>query len=199
MNVLVLAPMGVEEFAVRRAGRVFRTGMGPAHARIAAARALAIDADAVVVAGLCGAVDPSLAPGDVVCATDLRLADGTTAAAPASAELARVLERHGLRVCTGTVVSTDHILTPAERAAVDGALAVDMESAWLAAAAGGRPFAVVRVVVDRAGRRLADPRIAADGFKALRQLRRAAAAIPEWAAGTAIVAAMANRAQDAVS
>ena len=40
--------------------------------------------------------------------------------------------------------------TGAERAvlAAEGALAVDMESAWLAPAAAGRPFAVVRVVLD---------------------------------------------------
>ena len=34
------------------------------------------DADAIGVAGLCGAVDPSLRPGDVVLATELRSEDG---------------------------------------------------------------------------------------------------------------------------
>jgi 4-hydroxy-3-methylbut-2-enyl diphosphate reductase len=64
----------------------------------------------------------------------------------------------------------------------DGILGVDMESAWLASGAAGRPFAVVRVVVDEAGRRLADPRLAIAGPRALRSLRRVGPALAEWAA-----------------
>ena len=72
-------------------------------------------------------------------------------------------------------------LSPAERSSLDGALAVDMESAWLAESAAGRPLAVLRVVVDRAGRRLSDPRIAVDGVRALRSLRRCSSVLSEWA------------------
>jgi 4-hydroxy-3-methylbut-2-enyl diphosphate reductase len=79
------------------------------------------------------------------------------------------------------VLSADHILTPAERSQLAGALAVDMESAWLADSAGGRPLAVLRVVLDAAGRRLADPRIAVDGVRALRSLRRCSSVLAEWA------------------
>ena len=43
MSLLVLAPMAIEEAALRSKNRVLRTGMGPERARIAAARALAID------------------------------------------------------------------------------------------------------------------------------------------------------------
>ena len=82
----------------------------------------------------------------------------------------------------GPLVSADRILTPAERSSLDGALAVDMESAWLAESAGGRPLAVLRVVVDRAGRRLSDPRIAVDGVRALRSLRRCSSVLSEWSA-----------------
>jgi 4-hydroxy-3-methylbut-2-enyl diphosphate reductase len=57
-----------------------------------------------------------------------------------------------------------------------------MESAWLADAAAGRPFAVLRVVADAAGRHLADPRLALEGARALLSLRRAAPALAEWAA-----------------
>ena len=60
-----------------------------------------------------------------------------------------------------------------------------MESAWLAAGADGRPFAVVRVVADKAGRRLADPRMAIAGPRALRSLRRVGGALAEWAAAVA--------------
>jgi hypothetical protein len=40
---------------------------------------------------------------------------------------------------------------------------------------------VLRVVVDGAGRRLSDPRIAVDGLRALRSRRRCGAALAEWA------------------
>ena len=56
-DLLVLAPMAIEEAAVRNGGRALRTGMGPQRARIAAARAQAIDAAGVAVAGLCGGVE----------------------------------------------------------------------------------------------------------------------------------------------
>jgi len=181
-GLLVLAPMAIEEAAVKHCGgRVLRTGMGPQRARIAAARAQAIEAAGVVVAGLCGGVSPELRPGDVVCATELRREDGRSVEVPGSALLVAALRRHGLRVHAGPILSSDHVLTPAERTRVDGAIAVDMESAWLADAAAGRPLAVLRVVVDQAGRRLADPRIAVEGVRALRSLRRSSAALDEWA------------------
>ncbi len=60
-----------------------------------------------------------------------------------------------------------------------------MESAWLAAGAGGRPLAVLRVVVDADGRRLADPRIVPAALAALRSLRASRGALAEWAAAVA--------------
>jgi 4-hydroxy-3-methylbut-2-en-1-yl diphosphate reductase len=182
MSLLVLAPMAIEEAALRSKSRVLRTGMGPERARIAAARALAIDVTNVAIAGLCGGVDPSLRPGDVVCASELRREDGTTVQVPGAMKLAATARRHGLRVHVGPLLSSNRILTPAERSDLGGALAVDMESAWLAESAGGRPLAVLRVVVDGAGRRLADPRIALDGVRALRALRRCNSVLSEWAA-----------------
>jgi 4-hydroxy-3-methylbut-2-enyl diphosphate reductase len=180
MSLLVLAPMAIEEAALRADGRVLRTGMGPERARIAAARALAIDAGSVAIAGLCGGVDPSLRPGDVVCASELRREDGSAVEIAGADELAETARRHGLRAHVGPLVSTDRILTATERAQLDGALAVDMESAWLAESAGGRRLAVLRVVVDAAGRRLSDPRIALDGVRALRALRRCSSVLSEW-------------------
>jgi 4-hydroxy-3-methylbut-2-enyl diphosphate reductase len=173
--------MALEAAAVRNAGRVLRTGIGPERAQIAAARALAVEAGGIAVAGLCGGVDERLRPGDVVCATELRREDGAAVVVPGSALLAGVLRRHGLQARVGALVSTNRILTPLERGRLGDALAVDMESVWLADAAGGRPFAVLRVVVDAAGRRLTDPRIVADGVRALRALRLSAAALADWA------------------
>jgi 4-hydroxy-3-methylbut-2-en-1-yl diphosphate reductase len=166
---------------------VLRTGMGPARARIAAARGLAVDAVGVAVVGVCAAVSPDLRPGDVVCATELRREGAEPVAAPASALLAPALRRDGLRVHVGPLVSTDHIASPAERRRLeqDGVLALDMESAWLAEAAAGRPLAVLRVVVEPSGRRLYDPRTVSAGIRALVNLRRAGAALAEWADGIA--------------
>jgi 4-hydroxy-3-methylbut-2-enyl diphosphate reductase len=133
-----------------------------------------MEGDAVVIGGLCGAVDPSLRPGDLVVASEVR-ADGESLAC--SIELAEAL---GARV--GPIVTLDHIAGPAERALLrdSGALAVDMESYWLARNAGDRPVTVVRAVVDRAGRRLLDPRSPAAGIKGLLALRRAAPLLRDW-------------------
>ena len=64
----------------------------------------------------------------------------------------------------------------------EGVVAVDMESAWLADAAGERPLAVLRVVADTAGRALSTRGSLVDGVRALSALRRAAPALEEWAA-----------------
>jgi len=181
--LLVLAPMHVEAAAVRGGGRVLRTGMGSRRARIAAARSLAIDADAVAVAGICGAVASDLATGDVVLPTELRTTGGDSVPLIVSETLAAALRKRGLRVHTGPLLSIDHIAGAAERQSLGatGAVALDMETAWLAPAAAGRPFAVVRVVADTCGRRLADPRFATDIARALVVLRRAVPALGEWA------------------
>ncbi len=158
--------------------------MGRSRARIAAARALAIDARAVAIAGVCAGVAHELRPGDVVCASELRRAGAEPVEVPGSALVATALRRRGLRVHVGPVLSADRLLGPAEREALadSGALAVDMESAWLAEGAGGRPLAVVRVVADAAGRRLTDPRLLLEGARALVSLRQVGGALTEWAA-----------------
>ncbi len=184
-SLLVLVPLRIEQLAlgVPPGSRVLRTGMGPARARIAAARALADPAPALAVAGLCAGIAPELAAGDVVCAVELAGADGERIALPAGPLLACALRRRGLRVHTGALLSSERILGPGERDLRRGeALAVDMESVWLAAGAAGRPLAVARVVADVAGRRLADPRLLIAGPQALRSLRRVGGALSEWAA-----------------
>lgn len=124
----------------------------------------------IVVTGTCGAVDPSLRAGDVVVATEVRHGGESR---PADVSVAETLRRHGLPVRTGPIVSARRILGPSERAALrdSGALAVDMESFWLDEAA------VVRVVVDEAGRRLLHPRTLVAGVRALRTLRRVGRAL----------------------
>src|SRR6185436_12838791 len=58
----------------------------------------------------------------------------------------------------------------------------DMESAWLAPAADGRPLAVVRAVVDTTDRDLWNPvATVLGGTRAYRSLSRAAEALAVWA------------------
>jgi 4-hydroxy-3-methylbut-2-enyl diphosphate reductase len=172
VSLEVLCPLWIEARAAR--GRV--VGMGPERARSAR-----VTGDAIAVAGFCGGVDPSLRPGDVVLATELRSGDGVLPC-PGSARLAGPLRDLGLRVTTGAVHSAASIVGPEERDRLreTGVLAVDMESYWLAVAAEERPLAVLRVVVDEAGRRLLHPRTLPAGIRAFRTLRRAASTLPGW-------------------
>ncbi len=125
-----------------------------------------------------------LRPGDVVVATEVRGPDGLVRQC-SSGPLVAALRRRGIgRVHTGPITSSDHIVKGDDRVALaeSGAIAVDMESAWLAAAAGDRPFAVLRVVVDTRDRELRRPAATtAGGLTAYRSLRAAAPAIGDWA------------------
>jgi 4-hydroxy-3-methylbut-2-enyl diphosphate reductase len=184
-RLLVLTPLRIERAAVRRrlpGAMVMRSGMGAADSRAAAFVAAGIPADAVAVAGFCGAVAGGLRAGDVVVASEVRGPEGVTVCAvrPVVAALAA----QGIVPITGPIASADHVVHGAERGALaaTGALAVDMESAWLASAAAGRPFAVVRVVLDTPSRELYRPLATlAGGVAAWRALRRAAPALALWA------------------
>ncbi|HEY1596699.1 MAG TPA: hypothetical protein VGF74_14985, partial [Thermoleophilaceae bacterium] len=68
------------------------------------------------------------------------------------------------------------------RLAEDGSIAVDMETAWLAPAAAGRPFAALRAVVDTPSRELVRISTVSSGIKAYRALGRAARALEAWIA-----------------
>ena len=89
----------------------------------------------------------------------------------------------GLSPRVGPILSVDHVVRGAEREALreSGALAVDMESWWLAAAAEGRPLVVLRVVLDAPGREIARPGVAFDAFRALRRLTDTAPGLAAWA------------------
>jgi 4-hydroxy-3-methylbut-2-enyl diphosphate reductase len=185
-SLLLFAPLRIEAAALHppRGWRLLQSGMGPARAQIAAARGLAVDdAPAVAVAGVCAAIDPDLSPGDVVLATRLLRPDGSAIDVPGSALLAGTLRNSGLRVHVGAITSVDRIANVEQRRRLrdTGALAVDMESAWLAQAAGGRPLAVVRVIVEPADRELRDPRTVVAGIRALATLRKVRNGLAAWA------------------
>jgi 4-hydroxy-3-methylbut-2-enyl diphosphate reductase len=138
----------------------------------------------VAVAGFCGALEPGLRPGTVVVASEIRGPDGIRPL-PSGGILVAALTRMGVPARLGPILSVDHIVKGAERAALagTGAIAVDMESAWMAPAANGHPLAVLRVVVDTADRDLRRRPLAtaAGGLRAYRSLVRAAPALETWA------------------
>ena len=183
----VAAPLAVEAFAVRRGApgvRVVRTGMGPRRSKRAAAWLASEPADAVAVAGVCGALDPSFEPGDLVVASALLGAGGARIEVDGEA-LAMAIARIGLRVHRGTIACVAGLADGQPRAELalrTGACAVDMESFWLAPAAAGRPFAVLRAVSDGPRHELWRPAIVTQGIAALRSLRKAAPILVAWAA-----------------
>jgi 4-hydroxy-3-methylbut-2-en-1-yl diphosphate reductase len=158
-DILVVSPLGVEALAVRSAApglRVRTTGMGPRKAMGAVPALLDDPAAALVIIGFGGGLPGDSRFCDVVVASEVVTidGDGVPAGEPIACEAAEALQGalsgHGLPTCRGTVASVHEIVTgqARERMLGSGAIAVDMESAWVAQAARGRPFAVVRVLSD---------------------------------------------------
>ncbi|MBX6769897.1 MAG: 4-hydroxy-3-methylbut-2-enyl diphosphate reductase, partial [Actinomadura rubrobrunea] len=163
-RLVVCAALGIEARAAARPGlRVVTVGVGPRRAEKAAARLPPFDA--LAVTGFAGSLDARVRPGSLVVATEIRGPDGAVAC-PSAELIAGLLERDGAPVHRGPLLTCDRVVTGRrERAALaaTGALAVDMESAPLAAAAAGRPFAVVRAVVDTPEHPLFSPATLAGG------------------------------------
>ncbi len=187
-RLTILAPMLIEAAALRRGVRdgglgdaigVLSVGMGPGSAR-RAGRKLGSGPGPVLVAGVGGALAPGLAPGDVVLASEIRDPDGRVVRCADPTLLAAVLRAGGLNVHIGPIASSRKVVSGRARAALGsaGALAVDMESVWLAQAAGSRPVSVLRVVLDTPERELRNPVHTMSGLaSALRVLRRVGAEI----------------------
>jgi 4-hydroxy-3-methylbut-2-enyl diphosphate reductase len=139
----------------------------------------------LLVAGVGGGLAADLQAGDLVVATEVR-DGGAPVESPSAPMLAAALRRLGLRVHTGPIVTTPTLNgQPARQAGPGAPLAVDMESAYLASAAAGQPFAAVRAIVDSPDRPLLRPGTPARGIAALRALRRAKPALEQWAAAAA--------------
>jgi 4-hydroxy-3-methylbut-2-enyl diphosphate reductase len=193
---VLCAPMRTEAAALRRGrpgppGIVLRTGAGRRRAERAARGAAVTGAGALAVAGVGGGLDAALRPGDVVVATEVRAAPRAGAAPPAivlptAALLEQALRRQGLTVRAGPVLSTDRLARGAarDRLAATGALAVDLESAWLLAGREDRPAACVRVVADTGA--VFRPSTLGRLRTALATLPAVAAGLQEWAAATTV-------------
>jgi len=205
-RLVVRTAMEIEARAVRRGltaagavGDVSAAGMGrrarealsgPAGQR----SGWAPDA-ALAVVGIAGALQRGLAPGDLVVA-DVVTGPTGALACPAAPLVAGALRRAGLSARVGTVVTASQVVTGRSRAdlAAGGALAVDLESAWLAAAGGngagaaagaGVPVVVLRAVLDGPDHPLVRPATLGRLRIALASLSAAAGVLADWAGAMA--------------
>lgn len=100
-----------------------------------------LDADLVVNAGVCGALDPALMPGDIVVATKV---NGADVAQPRSAPAA----------VKGPLLTVGRIVATADEKrrlySETGAIAVDMEAAGILSQVPAARFCCVKVVLDTA-------------------------------------------------
>jgi 4-hydroxy-3-methylbut-2-en-1-yl diphosphate reductase len=209
-SLLLCAPLGIEARALRRGLRgargergdgippfaggsggpsprastdrppevtLLRTGYGTTRAARQAERLSRRPFGQMMIMGVGGGLTIDLSPGDLVVGTEVG-----AVTCPSAPLLAGELRRAGLPARTGRITTVDHLIRRPQRAALaaEGALLVDMESAPLAAAADGRPVAVIRAVSDTPHHPLAG--IVSGGLAALRSLRAAAPVAERWAA-----------------
>jgi len=178
-RVTVLAALRLESLAI--GGEVVRTGMGHAKAGATAIRLAPTltPGTPLAIVGIAGGLDPDLEPGQLVVADALHAPDGAEPIVlPQAGAVADVLRHHGRDVRVGAVAcSTSIVHGPARTAlAQTGALAVEMESVWLARALTAHPLVVVRAVGDteRHG-------FVSGNLKALAALRHLRPALDQWA------------------
>lgn len=192
-ELLVAAPMRVEAALISSAARsalVAKTGMGPRKSKDSA-RELGVRAGrAMLVLGFCGGLDEVSVPGEVIVAEEV-YADASEGHAEQpircglSGQLLTRLTGLGMKVRVGKVVCVSKIAVGEKRTELHagGAIAVDMESVWLAAGAGDRPFGVVRVVLDSPSHELLRPQAVGGALRAALALRKVAGALHDWAPG----------------
>ncbi len=196
-DLLIAAPLRLEQAMIqaglRRAARrdgastlraqVQRTGMGTHRSRRSAELLRADPARALLVMGFGGGLDELGEVGDVVVADAVIGPEGERVECAEAERLAAALLDGGMTVRRGVVASVSSIAMGDARVRLRerGAVAVDMESVWLAAAARERPFAVARVISDTPARELTRPLATVAGFGlASAALARAAAALQRW-------------------
>lgn len=192
---VLLTPLRAEAAAARigargRLERVELVGMGPAKATSAAERLGRVLAPSVPIGvlGFAGGLAVSDRAGDLVVATELfttdesiprRELDGGLASRVLRA-LSQVLDRvrSGPLACSPSLVRQG---APAINTSAPGepAIACEMESAWLGSLSEGRPFVVVRAIVDRPGRPMLGPWTLWGGAKAWRRLAIAAGVVAD--------------------
>jgi 4-hydroxy-3-methylbut-2-enyl diphosphate reductase len=178
-DLTIVSPLRIETLAI--GGTVKVIGMGRTKAEAAGAKlssSLGPDRPVALV-GVAGGLDPKLRLGQLVVATEVRTMDGTVIRTLPGAELlAADLRRAGHDVMTGPVISSTKLIrSPEERAelAAAGAVAVDMESAWLVDKLPDRPVAVVRSISDTSGRGMI-----LNGLRAIASLMQVRLSLERW-------------------
>jgi nucleoside phosphorylase len=192
-GLLIAAPLRVEAALIgarAREARVRRTGMGTAKARAWAGRLAWEAGEGLLVLGFCGGLDEASLPGEVIVAQRVYAAGDEghpegVVECPHAHELVALLAGRGMKVRCGAIVCVSRLALGKRRAELHsgGAIGVDMESVWLAPAAGGRPFGVVRVVLDSPSHELMRPGAVFGALRAARALGTVAGALHEWSPG----------------
>ena len=155
MSIGIVVGMRSEAALLAPGPMIACSGGRPARAEELASYLLEAGAEALLSFGVAGGLDPALAPGDLVIATEVDLDGASLKADEAWAKrLHNELPQARLGVVCGAQTP---MLTAADKAhlrAESGGLAIDLESAAVAeaCAAKGVPFAVLRAVADPAGR-----------------------------------------------
>jgi 4-hydroxy-3-methylbut-2-enyl diphosphate reductase len=189
-RLLVAAPMRLEAVLISSAARkavVHKTGMGPRRSRAAVPQLGADSASAMLVVGFCGGLDEGSVPGEVIVAEEVYAApDEAHPEQPIRCglvpQLVDRLTGRGMKVRVGRLVCVSKLALGERRTQLHegGAIAVDMESVWLAAGARERPFGVVRVVLDSPSHELMRPQAIGDAIRAALALRKVAGALHDW-------------------
>jgi 4-hydroxy-3-methylbut-2-enyl diphosphate reductase len=190
-GVLVAAPLRLEAALISSGARgafVRKTGMGPDRAKAAAGELVAQAGTAMLVLGFCGGLDAGSVPGEVIVPEEVYAAEDEghpeqRVRCDLAVDLLGRLTGQGMKVRTGKLVCVSRLALGERRAELHagGAIAVDMESVWLADGAAGRPFGVVRVVLDSPEHELMRPQAALGALRAAWALRRVAAALHDLA------------------
>jgi len=182
--------MRVEERALRKglpSAQVVRTGMGREKSLRIAEDIRRRDFDVLVVAGVCGSLDSSFRAGHVIVPSAVSAHDVGSIACTVDPALVQGLRDAGLTVHDGTLVCAEKLVTnkkAIEQHKGSGAIAVDMESAWLATAAGDRPVVVVRVASDSPDQPLFHPGTLYWGAMSLRRLAKVGRVLASWSPQT---------------
>ena len=155
------------------------SGVGPRQAHLASSKLLENGAKALASWGSAGGLVSEVFPGSLVLPRNILAANGTVYQADSHWHERLVRRLKGqMDLHTGPLTESKAVLTsPSEKMALfhrTGAVAVDMESAAVAAAAhqAGVPFVAIRAIADPVG--LTVPQVvltAADGFGRLRPFK----------------------------
>jgi adenosylhomocysteine nucleosidase len=163
MSVGAVCGFRAEAIVAKRLGLLAEPGGGSADSTNAAIeRLLADGVRALVSFGIAGGLAPNLQCGALLLPAVVRGSDGAAHWVDRDwhARLASVAQAKGIAVAVGGVLAQDTVIaTAAEKAALhraSNALAVDMESARAAVAAGRArvPFVILRAIADPATRDL---------------------------------------------